>query len=67
MTIEKARRSLAVTDGNKIRYPNVFTGVDVEYEYIDARLKQQIYLSQQARDRHTHRYHWRLQQLHLTH
>ncbi|MCI0550703.1 MAG: hypothetical protein L0287_07090, partial [Anaerolineae bacterium] len=50
VTLEEVRDIKGIVNGNKIRYPEAFNGVDVEFEYLDAKLKQYAYLSQKARD-----------------
>lgn len=48
--LQTLQKTAGVVNGNKIRYPQAFNGVDVEFEYIDTQLKQNVYLSQTARN-----------------
>ena len=48
--VQNVQSSYGEVEGNKIYYREAFSSVDVEYEYIDTRLKQQVHLSQSARD-----------------
>jgi hypothetical protein len=50
VTLHEVQKTKGTPNGNKIRYTDAFPGVDVEYEYIDSKLKQSVYLSQKARD-----------------
>ena len=49
--LQKVQKVDALVEENKIRYPNVFPGIDLEYEYMDTQLKERLFLSQAARDR----------------
>ena len=48
--IENAKDVYGKTQDNLIVYPNVFPGVDVEYQYLDTKLKQNVYIHQDCRD-----------------
>ena len=48
--LQKARSGKAMINGNKILYPDVFKRVDVKYTYKSTRLKEEIIISQDARN-----------------
>lgn len=49
--LQDAKPVQGVTRGNTITYYELFDGIDVEYQYLNAELKQNIYISQAARDK----------------
>ena len=49
-TIQSSRPTSAVATGNTIAYSNVFRDVSVKYTYKDTQLKEEIYLTQAARN-----------------
>ena len=48
--LQQIQSSLAEVTGNEVLYRNVFTDVDVKYMYTDTKLKEEIYISQAARN-----------------
>ena len=48
--IEKAQSASGEVDGNKIIYRDIFGNIDIEYQYHETKLKQNIYLTQRARE-----------------
>lgn len=48
--LQRTQPTIASTNNNEIIYPNALTDVDIKYIYKDKRLKEEIYLSQDARN-----------------
>ncbi|MCA9733976.1 MAG: RHS repeat-associated core domain-containing protein [Deferribacteres bacterium] len=50
LTIQNTQSSIGNIDGNKISYPDAFTGANIEYYYNPTYLKQQLMLTQTGRE-----------------
>lgn len=48
--LQNIQSSTPVVSGNKIAFSNVFNNIDLKYYYGDTRLKEEIWLTQAARD-----------------
>ncbi len=49
--LESAQKSRGKVKENKIQYNDLFTGIDMVYEYRDTELKQWIYINQKGREK----------------
>ena len=48
--LQRVQSSNAVVNGNEITYQNVFSNVHFKFSYLDTKLKEEIFLTQQARN-----------------
>jgi len=49
--LQRTRSTSGVVEGNRLSFPAAFKGVEVRYSYLDTRLKEEILISQAARER----------------